>query len=297
MTSLDFTLKAPAKLNLWLHITGVREDGYHLLDSLFVPIDLYDEIKITKSLGSKDEVLFVTPSGTPLDIKINTVTKTFELMRELLPEIPYLKIQVTKHIPMGAGLGGGSSDAATTLNFLQSEYGNAESLKALPKIAQKIGADVSFFLKAKPAHVTGVGEQLMEVNIEQLFFVVCYPELQISTNQAYGWFDEDCALTRAAANVNFNRTTGVLDDSVLTAVQVVKRTHNDLEIPVEARNPQIAMLKKALRQWGALTSLMTGSGSSVFGIYQNQKKAILAYENLKKQFPASHSFFITKTLD
>jgi 4-diphosphocytidyl-2-C-methyl-D-erythritol kinase len=286
--------RAPAKVNLWLKITGLRADGYHLIDSLFAPVSLSDDIEFCES--EKDHVEYVNTKGTPVDFAGDTVTKALKLFKEKGDIHRSARIRITKHIPMQAGLGGGSTDAAQTLRLLQIHFGNPQTQKLLPEIASAIGADVSFFLQSGAAHVSGIGEKVRPVKIEPIDLLIWKPPFSVPTKEAYGWFDSDCALTRREPD---DTHTGVawVSDQPIGLDKIVQLTQNDLEKSVENRHPEITAMKKALRQRGALESLMSGSGSSVFGIFRNNNDAINAREKLQQTFSSDHSFFICRTIE
>ena len=163
-------------------------------------------------------------------------------------------------------------------------------------IAVAVGADVSFFLGKGPAMVQGIGEILTDRIIQKLPLVVCRPPVQIPTSQAYGWFDEDQRLTPRSGNATTLPKVG--SHVSITAREIVENLHNDLESVVEARHPDIQTLKKALRDRGAIGTLMSGSGSCVFGIFNSLSDAQKAHQELTKQFPPpDHSFFVCETLN
>jgi 4-diphosphocytidyl-2-C-methyl-D-erythritol kinase len=315
------TLKAPAKLNLWLRITGIREDGYHELDSLFVPISIFDEIKVSKvdysnpasnskngfvvSVGqtqSHDLVSYFDPSGIPLTFVGDTVSKALRILREAEPSLPFFEIKITKRIPILAGLGGSSSDPGTLLKYLRDQYIPKMPDKELLKIAAKVGADVPFFLGAKPALVTGIGDHLQPVTVEKVYFVICRLPFGVSSKDVYEWFDRETQLTRGAANATPKVNTEVskrvdtLLDAGFTTTEIVENMVNDLENPVVARHKEITQVKEALRTRGALNSLMSGSGSSVYGVFKSFDDAELARLKLKQALPTSYDFFTCENI-
>lgn len=297
---------APAKINLWLKITGRRDDGYHLLESGFAPIDLFDEITIEPA-RTADKVRFQTAGGANTHIDKDTVTKVLGLFRQVVGGSPFLEVTVKKNIPVGAGLGGGSSDAGTLLRFLQEEYGDPKSGAKLSEIALSVGADVPFFLQSKPALVKGVGDVLTPLRMEEMAILLVKPPFSVATKEAYAWFDsQQSRLTHPYPDVTSNDTFGVSygaptygfepSKARLSAPKIAEVMHNDLEEAVEARHPEISAVKKALRKWGALGSLMSGSGSSVFGVFKTKGEAQLAWDKLQHDFSSDYSFFICRTL-
>ncbi|MBK9295103.1 MAG: 4-(cytidine 5'-diphospho)-2-C-methyl-D-erythritol kinase [Oligoflexia bacterium] len=275
-------LFSPAKINLNLKILGTRSDGYHLLDSIFLPISLFDEINIFKNTATaSDEVDFVFPSVTR-KLKNNTVEKVLLKARQINPKLPFFKVTVKKNIPVGAGLGGGSSNAAAVLNYLNEQFLELKE-EELVDFASHIGADVPFFLKQKAARVTGIGEKIELIdNIGPLELIICRPPFSISTKEAYSWYDAQSKLTASTIGAN----------SMICGVNLI----NDLEVPVIKKRPEIADIKKALIENGALGSLMTGSGSAVFGVFKTQQAATEALEPLKKCFNNNYTFYLAKSL-
>ncbi|MCC6277613.1 MAG: 4-(cytidine 5'-diphospho)-2-C-methyl-D-erythritol kinase [Oligoflexia bacterium] len=279
-------LQSPSKLNLWLKIIGRREDGYHLLDSLFVPIDLCDEIEI--SVSDEDDVRFFDSNHNPLQIQNSTVHKALGLLRGLMG-FPFLKIQVTKHIPIGAGLGGASGNGAALLTYVSKQFGPL-SPSDLASLAKSIGADVPFFLEHQPAYVTGIGDQITKVAVPKMHFVVGFPGFGCATPDVYRWFDEQNGLK---PNQTFDQKNMTLPLKVfdLSSEEVIRRASNDLEHVVEAKHPEIKRLKDAMINQGALMAQMTGSGSCVFGLFNDRRRADEAREWLKAHHPESFQFF------
>jgi 4-diphosphocytidyl-2-C-methyl-D-erythritol kinase len=297
-------LRAPAKINLGLRITGRRDNGYHELQSLFTPINLYDEITLGPGIDDQNTVTFTTENGAPLEFPNDSVSLALKILRDYTKELPPLEVKIKKRIPVGSGLGGGSSDAGTVLQFLAHRFSDIED-SDLRELAFKIGSDVPFFLYRKSALVWGIGDELKNVKVEPFGLVVAVPPFSISTKTAYGWFDKDCELTRPATDATTNRSNEAqalgfrrLDahSQIITLQEIAEDLKNDLEKSVESRHPEIGILKKALRQWGALGSLMSGSGSSVYGIYKSLTEATEASVKLQQHFPSNYAFFVCETL-
>jgi len=305
-------LRAPAKVNLGLKITGVRSDGYHEIQSIFAPINLYDEIVIAPNLeGQRSRVNYFSPNNTPLNFENDTVTRALHILSEAKISVPVVDIKITKKIPAGGGLGGGSSDAATVLKYLYEHFApvitDSQINYGLNSMALKIGSDVPFFLGRGATLVWGIGEKLKPVKLESFAVLVSTPPFEVLTKDAYSWFDKECELTHGAADA----TTTMIDEALATILasgvsgpypriikmrEIIEIMKNDLEKPVETRHPEIGILKKALRQWGALGSLMSGSGSSVYGVFRSLNDAVTAREKLQQQFPSTYAFFACETL-
>ena len=163
-TTQSLTLPAPAKLNLFLHVTGRRADGYHLLESVFVPINLADTIRLTRR---SDGVVRLVDPPPGLDEQNELCCRAARALQAATGCALGVDIQVSKRIPQGAGLGGGSSDAATTLLGLNQLWGLGQSREALQQVAASLGADVPFFVFGRPALARGVGERLLAVTMRE----------------------------------------------------------------------------------------------------------------------------------
>jgi 4-diphosphocytidyl-2-C-methyl-D-erythritol kinase len=270
---------APAKINVFLRITGRRPDGYHLLDSLMVPISLYDEIELeTRDVGrgvwtEKNTITVTCDDPTLPADETNLAYKAAALLGKETGVNARIAIALRKRIPAGAGLGGGSSDAAAVLkglNLLLSLGFNEDRLRTL---ASQLGADVPFFIPCRPARIQGIGEILTPLPpLPVKWFVVIVPPFGVSTPWAYRGFDELLSQTDAVGN--FALTKGHWPEAELFV--------NDLERAVIPAHPLIRELKARLLQSGAEAALMSGSGSAVFGMFHNHSLAEQAAKVLGK---------------
>ncbi|MFQ5849836.1 MAG: 4-(cytidine 5'-diphospho)-2-C-methyl-D-erythritol kinase [Candidatus Binatia bacterium] len=266
---------APAKVNLYLRVVGKRDDGYHLIDSLMVPVSLYDEIEITRPRKAKG-VLMVTcdDSNVPAGRK-NLVYKAGTLLLRQKGIRDPVRVHIRKRIPIGAGLGGGSSDAAAAMlglnRFLRLGYHRGTILS----LAAGVGADVPFFVYGCPARARGVGEQLRPLPFfPKLWMVILYPGFAVSTR----WIYRNLEIKLTKVNKNTNLNLCLEDPSELARLLV-----NDLEGVTIRRYPCLASLKERLVQEGAVGALMSGSGSSVFGIFAAEKGAKKAFRRLQRE--------------
>lgn len=255
---------APAKINLGLRITGKRPDGYHTLESLFIPINLRDLIEITYP-HEKDEILFVGKYGRDISEKSNTLIKALHLIKKKYKNIPPLKIKVTKNIPHGSGLGGGSSDAANFIDFLNKEFSLKIPFNELIKLGMQIGADVPFFFYHSPAYVQGIGEVITPIKFPFSFYVyLFYPNISISTAIVYKKFDLN--LTQYQKNI--------ILDPLLRLPSSVKEFggsyHNDLEGVVLDLEPRMRELRRRIEDIGFDFIQMTGSGSTFYGLSEKK---------------------------
>lgn len=275
-------IRAPAKINLNLRVVGRRRDGYHLLDTILLPVSLYDEIEIRKIssparqknfTGARIEVACDdrrVPSGEK-----NIAHRAAQLMLCQAKKPPAIRIRIRKRIPVGAGLGGGSSDAAATLIGLNRLLKLGRSRKKLEKLALSLGADVPFFIRARPARARGIGERLLPIRgVPRFWLVIVYPGFPVST----AWAFKKLPLTL---------TKSVVNTSILPSLKRFDRLSdllvNDLERVTLRRYPKMRALKERLLHQGAAGSLMSGSGSSVFGIFNSRRAALTALRRLRQE--------------
>lgn len=258
----SITIKAPAKINIGLRITGVREDGYHTLESLFQMIDLYDNIKVeypADELG----INFTGPYGEGIEAKKSTVYKVWKLLKDKFSDIPDMKIIVEKNIPHGSGLGGGSSDAAFFAMALVKEFSLSISKDELAEMLSEIGADIPFFIYGPTSLVEGIGEVVTPVQFFKDYKIVLYyPDINISTADIYKKFD--LSLTPHQKNIIFK--TLLRRDCDFDSLSSC--FYNDLESVVLDMYPRFDEVRKRLIEAGCKYVQMSGSGSSFFGFYK-----------------------------
>lgn len=252
----------------------MRPDGYHELRTVFQTIELHDTIVCWATRGAF--TLKCQTPGVPLD-DTNLVWRAAAALWQALgrPGEPRdTTVSITKAIPVQAGLGGGSADAAAALQVLGRLWGRAP-LSLLRDVASGIGADVPFFLSGGTALGLGRGEEIYPlVDLPVHSVVIVQPPYGVSTAEAYSWYDED-----RAAGIRESRELQILPVPWPTrAAQMI----NDLEPPVVRRHPEIAGLKTALREAGAVAAAMSGSGSAVFGLFRGRTAAVKAIRPLHK---------------
>jgi len=266
---------APAKVNLCLRVVGKREDGYHLIDSLMVPVDLYDEIRIARRRRGDGGLTVTCDHPQVPDGEANLAYRAASLLLEEKGLSGPVRIHIRKRIPVGGGLGGGSSDAAATLLGLNRLLRLGCSQGTLFSLAARLGADVPFFIRGGPARARGIGERLTRLRpFPRLWMVILYPGFPVSTRWVYQSLD--FKLTKAMGNTSINFS---LKDPKRLARLLV----NDLEKVTIRRYPKIAFLKERLMEEGAGGALMSGSGSSVFGIFAAEEAARKAFRRLRKE--------------
>ncbi len=248
-------VSAPAKINLFLRVLGRRDDGYHDLETLFQAIDLYDEMIIRESTGESSIVV----SGFPaLETEDNLVMKALRWLENRVQERLVVTIELVKRIPVAAGLGGGSSDAAAALMGMQALFDLDLDHNDLQRAAVELGADVPFFLLGGTAVGEGVGERLTPVRLSLDFGVLLVnPGFQVSTGPVFREFSK---------TLTGERREGRLWEILWQTRDLERLLHNDLEGVAEGLHPEIARLRATMERAGIRKALMTGSGPTVFGI-------------------------------
>ncbi len=266
---------SPAKVNLNLAITGRRPDGYHELKSLMVCVDVYDRIRF-RFEGTGITIRCRAP-GVPENHQ-NLACQAARLFREAcgrkrVSGAPFgLRMHLQKQIPAGAGLGGGSSNAATVLKVLNRHFSHPFSDAELAGLALSLGADVPFFLYGRPAIVTGIGEKIKPYNhLDPHSILIVFPGAELSTAAVYG-----------ALNLRLTKCEKKLKGFLLNNEPFKAGIHmcNDLEAPAVQRCQEIEVIKSALRDQGAEGALMSGSGSAVIGLFKETAAARKAQETL-----------------
>jgi len=275
-------IQSPAKINLFLHITGKRPDGYHDLLSLMCCISLYDQISIEPTVNKEGIAIRCHDAAIPED-ETNLVYRAADLFfRELgckptlagVGRAGGLSITIEKKIPVGAGLGGGSSNAASILSVLNHNHGRPFSSTVLKDMGLSIGADVPFFLFQKPAIARGVGEKLqLYEKLGYFTIVLVCPKVSISTAAVYK--NLNLRLTKCEKKLkNFPFELPIFD--------VGQHLCNDLETVTLALCPEIGTIKQKLMELNAKGALMSGSGPSVFGLFIDPHEARAAYDSLSE---------------
>ncbi len=256
---------SPAKINLFLQITGKRPDGYHDLVSLMCCVGLYDTV--TLSFGVKETSVSCRHPDVPED-ETNLTAVAASLFFNTLNINDGVKISIEKQIPVGAGLGGGSSNAAAVLLGLNRFYDTAFSQDKLISLGCSIGADVPFFIFRKPAIVSGIGDKLKAYQgLESFKILLVFPGFGISTAKVY-----------KNLNLGLTNCKKKLRSFLLNEQSFNPGCHlcNDLEPTAASMYPGIFIAKEALLRYGALGALMSGSGSTVFGLFPDSDTAFRA---------------------
>ena len=273
------TLIAPAKINLHLEILGLREDGYHELRTLFFPVDMpCDLIKIEP--GHDEHFYIRCPEKPELETTSNLIYAAWKKFGEATGFQPGIFVTLTKRIPMGGGLGGGSSDAAAMLKWLNTEAGDkALSQEEMFSLAATLGADVPFFLMDGPAWAKGIGEILepTSVDLSGMTLLIACPDIEIPTPWAFSAWDKKNDSPEASQSL----TTRESDNKTPSPVSPREMT-NDFEPVVFEKHPRLQKIKERIIASGAETAAMSGSGASLFGIFRDRETAMTAGKALEK---------------
>lgn len=253
------------KINLGLKILRKRADGYHDLETLFYPLPVYDILEIVPS-----EELHFTATGIsiPGDPETNLCLKAFHLLKKDYPALSSVHIYLHKHIPIGAGLGGGSSDGAHMLLLLNAHFRLQLNTEQLMDYAAQLGSDCPFFILNTPSLGGGRGEQLKEValDLSKYAFVIVHPGIHISTSEAFA----HCQPHEGGKCVG-TITQQPIDTWAGDLV-------NDFEAPLFGQYPALKTIKEALYRQGAVYASLTGSGSSLFGIFEKDQLPAIRFE-------------------
>ena len=252
------------KINLGLYVIRRREDGYHDLETVFYPVPLHDNLSIAP-LRMSDAPYALQVAGAPIagDAESNLIVKVYRQLCEDY-ELPPLDIYLYKRIPMGAGLGGGSSDAAAMMRLLNDTFSLGMTCEEMERRVARLGADCAFFIQARPSFATGIGDQLtpIDLSLRGWTLVLVKPDTFVSTREAYaGVVPQQPAVPLLEA----------LSQPVETWRAVVK---NDFEESVFRAHPEIAAIKETLYDMGAAFALMSGSGSTVFGLFRHHMEGL-----------------------
>lgn len=266
--------RAHAKINLDLRVLGVRPDGFHELRTVFQAISLHDIVECAARPGAF--AIDCDAAGVPLD-RSNLVWRAAEaLWRSLRRSGPVrdVRIRLHKNIPLQAGLGGGSADAAATLLALARLWRVPLRPPQLTDVAATLGADVPFFLSGGTALGLGRGDEVYPLaDLPRHWVVLLVPGFGVSSADAYGWYDVERDLARGMAVREPQHVPGPWPSR---AAQMI----NDLEAPIARHYPEIDQMRTSLRRAGALAAAMSGSGSTVFGLFQKRAEALAAVERL-----------------
>lgn len=248
-----------AKINLGLNIVSKRDDGYHNIETIFYPIALKDALEIMPGSNKLPYNLFLSGLNIDCNPQDNLAVKALSLL-SAERQIPNLDIHLLKAIPSGAGLGGGSSDGAFMLKLLNNTFSLGLTDAELHDFALKLGADCPFFLKNKPMFASGIGARLeeIELSLDDYFLMVVKPDIYISTQGAYS------EVTPKQPSLSLKEIAKKPIEEWCTYM------HNDFEESVFKKHPTLGAIKQQLYDAGAIYASMSGSGSSIYGIFKEK---------------------------
>jgi len=249
---------ANAKINLGLFLTEKRADGYHNLQTVFYPIKIHDVVEL---VDADETSMLIEGIDIPGDAGDNICLKAFQTLQRDF-DLPHQQIILLKNIPVGAGLGGGSADAAFLIKLVNQKFELGLTDEQMEEYARPLGADCAFFIKNKPTYAFAKGDEFEElfIDLSAYYLVLVKPPVHVSTAQAY-------------SNINVKQPSTSLKDLIHLPLQDWQaHIFNDFEPSVFAKYPQIDEIKTKLYQAGAKFALMSGSGSSVFAIFEKEVK-------------------------
>jgi len=268
MSARTIRREARAKINVFLRVLSAREDGYHDLESLVVPISLGDLVVV-----SPDDRLHVETTGASRHVGevpeggLNLALVAALALADVCPDAGGARVEIDKRIPVAAGLGGGSADAAATLLALNELWGCGLDLGALVVVAERVGSDVPAMLTGGAVLMAGRGELLAPAEVATFWWVVVDLGFGVRSPDAYRWWDEDGA-ARGPDPLPLLEAAAAGDGATLGPL-----LFNDLEPPVVRRHPEVGEAKRRLLEAGALGAVMTGSGSAVVGLARDRERA------------------------
>lgn len=285
---MRYLIKSFCKINLFLDVLKKREDGFHEILTIFQSIDLFDTIEVCESKNFKIEFF---NNDCPIDQENNTVYKSYQIFKEAFLSKGKsgwvdFHFKVKKMVPSGAGLGGGSADGSSVLNFLNFYYNYPFENKQLKELSSKVGSDCPFLVEGGSAIGRGKGEILEFFDlpeIENLKIFIISPNLHVSTKEAYALLSKHLTNERKSYNIINSK----IDYKSLKSS--FKYFYNVFEKVVFERYPLLKDIKDRITKYEPLLSLMSGSGSSIFAIFENEKD----FESLKKEFGGNRIFFTT----
>lgn len=282
--------KAYGKINIGLDVLRKRSDGYHEVKMIMQTVSLYDRITITKHKNSSDIVLETNLNFLPTN-ENNIVYKAAKLIKDEFGISDGLSIKLEKHIPVAAGMAGGSTDAATTLELLNTMYSLNLSKEDLMKRAVTLGADVPYCILKGTALCEGIGEVLTPLKqLMPCFILIVKPPIYVSTKFVY----EHLKINELKSHPDIDGIVDAISAGDLETMS--QKMGNVLESVTEDNYPVISSIKELMIQNGAISSLMSGSGPTVFGIYDNEEKINQAATFFKTNYP-SYRTYVTKPIN
>ena len=254
-----------AKINLGLNIVSKRSDGYHNLETVFYPIGIFDEIRISQPTADQQYPCEVEVKGIKIDgdVRQNILVKAYDLVAKT-HKLPNINVVLTKNIPVQAGLGGGSSDCAFMIKALNDIFDLGISVMEMENMASNLGADCAFFINPQPKFAEGIGDKFspLELDLSTYSIVVVKPPVNIGTKEAFSHITPKAP--KACCKDIVRQPVCTWKDCLV----------NDFELSIIPQHPEIAEIKRQMYAHGASYSAMSGSGSAVFGIFPSVPKGI-----------------------
>jgi 4-diphosphocytidyl-2-C-methyl-D-erythritol kinase len=257
-----------AKINLGLSVVSKRPDGFHNLETIFYPLSIRDVLEISPS---EETMIVLTGQTIPGVVSDNLVLRAYDLLKKNYPVIKPLEINLYKAIPSGAGMGGGSSDAAAVIKMINFYFDLRLSADQMKGYALELGSDCPFFIQSAPCFASGRGEILDPISLDLSGYsiMMIHPEIRIETSWAFS------RIKPASPKYDLRK-------SILKPVENwVDLIHNDFEDPVFEAYSQLYFIKKELYNSGAIYAAMTGSGSTIFGIFEKSTLPVINFENMR----------------
>ncbi|MGE5425153.1 MAG: 4-(cytidine 5'-diphospho)-2-C-methyl-D-erythritol kinase [Syntrophothermus sp.] len=259
-----------AKINLGLHVHDKGEDGFHNIETVFCPVDLTDMLEV---VPSADDVFLFQSTGLPIpgDTAGNLCVKAYELMKKD-HDLPAVKIHLHKTIPMGAGLGGGSADAAFMIRALNQLFGLDLADEKMMEYTRQLGSDCTFFIRNKVSFGYGRGDQLEPITLDLSGYtiVVIVPLVHINTAKAYSMIDEQRAADPAGIFRDVHKACHLINVVESGPASWSSLVQNDFEMPVFSAHPLLAGIKQQMYDHGAVYASMSGSGSAIYGVFPRE---------------------------
>jgi len=258
---IELKVKSPAKINIGLNIVSKRDDGFHNIETIFYPLNLFDEITFTES----SEFSFISNDENLNKEKTNLITKAKDLLESFTSKKLYVKIYLEKNIPIGAGLGGGSSNAATTLLALNDFFNLNVSKENLSKLALQLGSDVPYFINPVASFAESRGEIITPINFNlDKHLLIVNPGIHIQTKWAFSLIKPKQPKVSLKNFINKSKTS---------TNEILQFASNDFENVVFEEYHQVKEIKNKMLEFGANYSLMTGTGSTVWGMFDDEEAA------------------------
>ncbi|MDO4474719.1 MAG: 4-(cytidine 5'-diphospho)-2-C-methyl-D-erythritol kinase [Eubacteriales bacterium] len=272
----EIYIKAKAKVNLTLEVLNKREDGYHNIKSIFQALSLHDDLKIEKI---DDDVFELDTNVEKINNNQNIVYKAYTALKERFESITGVKVTLEKKVPMQAGLGGGSADCAAFLLAMNRLFELGLSMEELKEIGKKLGADVVPCLYDHAVIAEGIGDEITEIDTDfEYDIVIIKPVISCNTKEMYEKLD---CMEKTKESCGTDMVVQALKEH--NVKQIAENLYNDFEIAMQD-STLIRRIKEEFSANGALGSLMTGSGSCVFGIFEDKETALSAYDALKNKY-------------